>query len=181
MLLREQFIFKFFAASFLMRASSPYLTYRKKEYGNTYRTPLYVSLSIHYRIVRRKSAEGVFSDLDADVGDARIGRRGELPLCGGSDSQPVAGGKSDFFAIDDGLAAAFENAVDFFIVLMRMNERHARAGGQPVDADFRAGQRQFIVKLDASFVSNIDFRVVCHDEDPPEVIRKFPCSPLGCI
>ena len=92
-----------------------------------------------------------------------MGRRGELTLGGGGYAQPVAGGQGDGFSVDDGRAFPGQHAVNFLVGLVGVHKGHPRPGGQLIYADFRAGQRQFIVKLHASFVADVDFRVVCHD------------------
>ena len=113
-------------------------------------------------VVRRKSAERIFLHLNADKSNAGLCVRGELALCGGGDSQPVTGGEGDGLAVNDGLSASGNHTVDFLVVFMGMDEGDARARGELIDADLRAGQGEGVVQLGSGRGSNVCLCVVFH-------------------
>lgn len=113
-------------------------------------------------VVRRKSAERIFLHLNAHIGDAAVRRGGELALRCRSDFQPIPRGQRDFLAVDNRLALAGENGVDFFVLLMGMDERNPCARRKLVDADLCAGQTEGIMEFGARGATNVRLRVVCH-------------------
>ena len=75
--------------------------------------------------------------------------------------------EDNLLAVNDRFAAARSDDVDLLVLLMRMYKRNTGAGGQVVDADFRAGQPQHIVQLGTGFCTNICFAVICPFDWPP--------------
>lgn len=132
----------------------------------------------HDGVVGREGVEGPLLDLDADVRDARVGRGAELAVRGGGDAQPVAGGKLDVLAVDRGRAGALEHAVDLLVILVRMHERNASAGGKLVDAHLSPGKPEYLVQLDAALIADVGLCVIGHNGSSPEA--DLPCRHLLC-
>ena len=81
-------------------------------------------LSVDHSIRCSIALEGIFLDLNTNISDLRIACSKELTLCHGRDPQPVACRKADLFAIDNGLAFAGKNTVDFLICLVGVDKRN---------------------------------------------------------
>lgn len=95
---------------------------------------------------------------------------------GGGDAQPVAGGKLDVLAVDRGRAGALEHAIDLLVILVRMHERNASAGGKLVDAHLCPGKPEHFVQLDAALIADVGLCVICHNGSSPEA--DLPCRHL---
>ena len=82
---------------------------------------------MHDRIVSGKAAERIFFHLDTHKSYPGVRRGRKLSFGFRRNSQPVVLGESHFLAVDNGFALAGENGVDFFVLLMGMDERNACA------------------------------------------------------
>lgn len=133
-------------------------------------------LSADHGVVSGEATQRVFLHLDTYVLDTGVRVREKLPLCCRCNSQPISCGQNDCFAIDYDLGAARENAVNFFILPMRVDKRDACACGKSVDADFRAGQGERVVQLASVFIANGGFCIIFHSILPPnlEHFRLLP-------
>ena len=60
-------------------------------------------------------------------------------------------------------APAGENGVNFLVLVVIVDKGHARARGQVVDADLRAGQVQLVVQLRARVRAGVGLAVMGHD------------------
>ena len=80
-------------------------SYTKMTVGKENRTELHEKLAL----------TGAEISLNTNISDLRIACSKELALCHGRNLQPVACCKADFFAIDNDLAFAGKNTVDFHL------------------------------------------------------------------
>ena len=119
-------------------------------------------LSVDHSIRCSIALERILLDLNTNISDLRIACSKELTLCHGRDPQPVACRKADFFAIDNGLAFAGKNTVDFLICLVGVNKRNICSRRKRIQADLRTGQAELFMKLRPIFFSNCHFCVACH-------------------
>ena len=101
--------------------------------------------SVHDGVLRGEAAQGALLDLNADIGDAGILRRGELSLGSRGDPQPVPSGEGDVLSVDDRPARSCQDTVDLLVSPVGMYKGHPCPSGEPVDADLRAGQAQLIM------------------------------------
>ena len=136
-------------------------------------TVLFMFNSVYYCIRCSKPVQRVFLDLNADIGYTHIVSRKKLTLCGRSDFQPISGSESYFNAVNYRFAFARNNTIDFFIVLVGVYKWDTCAGGKLIDADLCTGQCQFIVKFNTTFISNVAFRVICHDNSLQNVFARL--------
>ena len=122
----------------------------------------FISLSVDHSIRCSIAFERIFLDLNTNISDLRIACSKELTFCHGRNLQPVACCKADFFAIDNDLAFAGKNTVDFLIFLVGVNKRNICSRRKRIQTDLRTSQGELFMKLRPIFFSNRHFCVVCH-------------------
>ena len=95
--------------------------------------------------------------MNTNISDLRIACSKELALCHGRNLQPVAYCKADFFAIDNDLAFAGKNTVDFLICLVGVNKWNICSRRKRIQADLRTSQGELIMKLRPIFLSKCHY------------------------
>lgn len=78
-----------------------------------------------------EAAQGALLDLNADIGDAGILRRGELSFGSRGDPAASPSGEGDVLSVDDRPARSRQDTVDLLVSPVGMYKGHPRPSGEP--------------------------------------------------
>ncbi len=90
---------------------------------------------IYYSVISCKAFQRILFGLNTYKRNSFIFCREELTFCSRCDSYPITCSESNFFSVNNDFSFTGKDAVNFFIVLMRVYERNVSSCRKAVHSD----------------------------------------------